>query len=174
MHNAADSTHHKPHSLDTARQRIQAGTSHDPFEVLGLHVLADGTREVSVFLPAAESVHIEGAGAMERIPDSDFFVLELEADTSLEQHYRLLWTEKHTGNEHRQVSPYSFAPQVGDLDLHLFQEGRHQHAWKFLGAQLISIDNVPGCQFAVWAPGVQRASVVGDFNAWGGGVRPRH
>ncbi|MGB5338667.1 MAG: 1,4-alpha-glucan branching protein GlgB [Gammaproteobacteria bacterium] len=172
MHNVVDTAKHTPHSLGAARQRIQEGTAHDPFEVLGLHTLADGTRELGVFLPAAESVRIDGVGTLLRIPESDFFVLKLKPDTVLDQHYCLTWVEKHNGAVHRQVSPYSFAAQVSDFDLHLFQEGRHQHAWKFLGAQLTRIDSIAGCQFAVWAPGVRRVSVVGDFNGWDGRRHP--
>jgi len=172
MPSAVDTDSGKPRALNAARQRIQDGTSHDPFEVLGLHVREDGEREVNVFLPAAESVAIDGLGEMRRIPDSDFFVRQLGPADSVAQHYSLTWTEKLTGQVHRQVSPYSFPPQISDFDLHLFQQGRHQHAWTFLGARTASIDDVHGCQFAVWAPGVTRVSVVGDFNGWDGRRHP--
>ena len=46
--------------LSAARQRVQDGTAHDPFEVLGLHTQADGSREISVFLPPAEVVQLDG------------------------------------------------------------------------------------------------------------------
>jgi 1,4-alpha-glucan branching enzyme len=153
--------------LDAARQRVQQGLSHDPFDVLGMH-----NGEVCVFLPPADSVVLEGAGKMQRIAGSDFFVLAPEQDAAIGEHYRLTWTEKHSGTVHRQVSPYSFLPMVGDLDIHLFREGKHHHAWKFLGARLKQSDGIDGCQFAVWAPAVQRVSVVGDFNGWDGRRHP--
>ncbi len=168
MQSAVDTGKGKPQTLNTARQRIQDGTSHDPFEVLGLHTRTDGGREISVFLPLADSVRLDGAGEMQRLPDSDFFVRQLGPTDDVARHYSLTWTEKLTGTVHHQVSPYSFPPQISDFDLHLFQEGHHQHAWKFLGARLACIDDVTGCHFAVWAPGVTRASVVGDFNGWDG------
>ncbi|HUT41928.1 MAG TPA: 1,4-alpha-glucan branching enzyme, partial [Gammaproteobacteria bacterium] len=133
--------------LSVARQRLQDGAAHDPFEVLGLHERADGSREITVFLPPAEAVQLDGVGAMRRISASDFFVLSIDATVVLPLHYSLTWTEKLTGRVHRQVSPYSFAPQISDFDLHLFQEGRHQHAWQFLGARLACIDDVTDMQF---------------------------
>ena len=158
----------KQKSLPEALQRIQDGVSHDPFEILGVHPLANDEREITVFLPAAESVEIEGIGPMKRITGSDCFNLRIKRGQIIDQHYRLIWTEKNNHRKHQTVSPYSFTPQVGDLDLHLFQEGRHHHAWRFLGARLTEIDSIEGCQFAVWAPGVQRVSIVGDFNGWDG------
>jgi 1,4-alpha-glucan branching enzyme len=158
--------------LDAARQCVQDGASHDPFEVLGVHPLADGGSEVTVFLPPAETVELDGVGPMQRIPDSDFFVRTLGPGDTPASHYSLTWTEKLNGHVHSQVSPYSFVPQISDFDLHLFQEGRHQHAWHFLGAHTAGIDGVSGVRFAVWAPGVTRVSVVGDFNGWDGRRHP--
>ncbi|MDX1697889.1 MAG: hypothetical protein R3308_06345, partial [Thiohalobacterales bacterium] len=128
--------------LGVARARIQTGSSHDPFEALGTHIREDSTREVSVFLPNAEKVKLNGVGQMERIPGSDCFVLELKASDRLDKHYQLTWEEKQSGRVHQQISPYTFDAQIGDLDLHLFQEGRHHHAWRFLGSHLTRVDGV--------------------------------
>jgi 1,4-alpha-glucan branching enzyme len=62
--------------------------------------------------------------------------------------------------------PYSYALQLGELDLHLFNEGRHFQLAHALGAQAVVIDAVPGVRFAVWAPNASRVAVVGDFNSW--------
>ncbi|HEY4378541.1 MAG TPA: 1,4-alpha-glucan branching enzyme, partial [Acidimicrobiales bacterium] len=58
------------------------------------------------------------------------------------------------------------APVPGDLDQHLFHEGRHHRLWEVLGAHRATVDGVAGTAFAVWAPTAEAVSVVGDFNAW--------
>ncbi|MCL4110460.1 UNVERIFIED_CONTAM: hypothetical protein GTU68_022342 [Idotea baltica] len=58
------------------------------------------------------------------------------------------------------------------MDIHLFAEGNHHHAYKFLGAHIQTIDGVEGCQFAIWCPNVKRISIVGDFNGWDGRRNP--
>ena len=135
--------------LGLARARVQTGGSHNPFEALGIHETPDHKREVSVFLPAAESAQLKGVGKMQRIPGSDIFVCRLKPDDTVEPHFRVTWEEKGSGAVHEQVSPYSFEPQISEFDEHLFREGHHQHAWKFLGARLHTIDGIAGCQFAV-------------------------
>ena len=66
--------------------------------------------------------------------------------------------------------PYSFPPTLGELDLHLFAEGRHEQIYNKLGAHLTKIGTVKGVAFAVWAPHASGVSVVGDFNNWDGRV----
>src|SRR6185369_8883513 len=53
---------------------------------------------------------------------------------------------------------------LGDIDLHLFGEGRHEEIYKKLGAHVTK----KGVSFAVWAPHARGVSVVGDFNGWNG------
>ena len=148
---------------------LQRGESHDPFSVLGRHP-DDGATLIRAFLPSAEEVVLEGAGPMRRIPNSDIFEIRLtEAQArAVPARYRLDWLEKAGGQPHSAVSPYSFEPLLSDLDLHLFSEGRHHHIYRLLGAHAMQIDGIAGCRFAVWAPAVKRASVVGDFNGWNG------
>jgi 1,4-alpha-glucan branching enzyme len=64
--------------------------------------------------------------------------------------------------------PYSFPPTLGELDLHLFAEGRHESIYEKLGAHVRTIQRVKGVSFAVWAPQADGVSVVGDFNGWDG------
>jgi 1,4-alpha-glucan branching enzyme len=66
--------------------------------------------------------------------------------------------------------PYSFPPTLGDLDLHLFAEGKHEQIYNKLGAHVTKIGTVKGVAFAVWAPHASGVSVVGDFNNWDGRV----
>ena len=61
-----------------------------------------------------------------------------------------------------------FSPTVGELDLHLFNEGRHRRLWRVLGGRRITHEGVDGAAFAVWAPNAKAVQVVGDFNAWNG------
>ncbi|WP_220793313.1 1,4-alpha-glucan branching protein GlgB [Nocardioides stalactiti] len=53
---------------------------------------------------------------------------------------------------------------MGDLDLHLIGEGRHEQLWEVLGAHVQD----GGTTFAVWAPNARSVAVVGDFNDWDG------
>jgi 1,4-alpha-glucan branching enzyme len=60
-------------------------------------------------------------------------------------------------------------PQVlGELDLHLLAEGKHEHIYEKLGAHVLTHNGIKGVSFAVWAPNAQRVNVVGDFNGWDG------
>ena len=64
--------------------------------------------------------------------------------------------------------PYAFEPTLGELDLHLMGEGRHEELYNKLGAHPRTHQNVSGTAFAVWAPAARAVSVVGDFNSWDG------
>lgn len=67
------------------------------------------------------------------------------------------------------VDPGSdFGPLLGELDLHLLAEGRHERLADCLGAHRCTVHGIAGARFAVWAPNARRVSVVGDFNAWDG------
>jgi 1,4-alpha-glucan branching enzyme len=147
---------------------LQQGRHYDPFSILGRHDYPQPV--VRAFMPNAEKVELNGVGPMQRLEGTDLFQVELtpEQQRQLPHHYLLRWQEKFTEDWHQNISPYSFGPQLGDMDLHLYGEGRHHHIYRLLGAQLTEIDGVAGCFFAVWAPAVQRVSVVGDFNGWNG------
>ena len=68
--------------------------------------------------------------------------------------------------------PTSFPPTLGEIDLHLFGEGRHERIYEKLGAHVLTLDGVKGVAFAVWAPNADRVSVVGNFNDWDGAKNP--
>jgi 1,4-alpha-glucan branching enzyme len=156
--------------LQEALVRIIEARHHDPFEVLGRHV--EGAEAVvRCFLPKAERVRIVETGLqLERIPYTDLFEARGPAQ-QLPVRYDLAWSDK-AGVEHRHTDPYCMPPALGDLDLHLFGEGRHWHAYRMLGAHPLKVDGVEGVRFAVWAPSAARVSVVGDFNDWDGRVHP--
>ncbi len=52
-----------------------------------------------------------------------------------------------------------------DVDVHLFNEGRHRRLHECLGAQ-VRDDTT---WFTVWAPGAREVRVTGDFDGWGQG-----
>ncbi len=157
--------------IDAPIRRLQTGTHHDPFELLGMHGQADDHRLFRVFLPPAEAIELADM-RMTRVAGTDCFELRIPPGTAVEPHPVLRWQHKKTGHWHSTRSPYTFAPQLGEIDLHLLGEGRHLQAWKVLGARLASVDGIDGCQFAVWAPAAQRVSVIGDFNDWDGRRHP--
>ncbi len=153
--------------------RLQQGAHHDPFDYLGRHPY-DGGSVIRAYMPSAQKVELVGYGPMKRMKGSDAFVAMMndEQAAKVPDHYLLRWTEKGDGSTHEAVSPYSFQPQLGELDLHLFNEGKHWQLWRVLGASMREIDGVSGCLFAVWAPAVPRVSVVGNFNGWNGRRHP--
>lgn len=61
---------------------------------------------------------------------------------------------------------------LGELDLHLFGEGRHWNLADRLGAHVTEHEGRAGVRFAVWAPNARSVSVVGDFNGWDGRRNP--
>jgi 1,4-alpha-glucan branching enzyme len=158
-------------SLDIELQRIIDASHHDPFEVLGRHHLKDGNIVIRVFNPAAEKVSIPHAGTkMVRLPGTDLFEWRGPGE-QVGNVYELEWTDKQ-GYEHRHHDPYCFPPQLSDFDIHLFNEGTHQHAYRLMGAHPHSVGGVSGTLFSVWAPAAERVSVIGDFNGWDGRVHP--
>ena len=76
------------------------------------------------------------------------------------------------GHRVERGDPYRFLPTLGDVDLHLFNEGTHRRLWEVLGAHPRTIDGERGTSFAVWAPNARRVSLIGDFTDWDGRVFP--
>ncbi|MCB1881778.1 MAG: 1,4-alpha-glucan branching protein GlgB [Gammaproteobacteria bacterium] len=155
---------------DVDRQRIIEARHHDPFAVLGRHG-SNGKVSVRVFNPLAANIVIaEGPWELQRIDDNGLFEWQGKGDT-LPERYSLIWRD-YDNREHVSRDPYCFTPQLSDFDLHLFSEGKHWHAYRFLGAHVGEADGVAGVLFAVWAPNAERVSVVGDFNRWDGRSHP--
>jgi len=113
---------------------------------------------------------IEEGGAqtpMEMLHDAGVFEAVLEDEIGA---YRL---QSEVGDETFVYDdPYRFPPTVGDLDLHLMGEGRHERLWTEMGAQVRKHEGVDGVSFVVWAPNARSVRIVGDFNRWDGRVHP--
>ena len=72
--------------------------------------------------------------------------------------------------------PYRFLPTLGEIDLHLINEGRHEQLWEVLGAHVHhypgALEPVTGTSFAVWAPSARAVRIKADFNSWDGREHP--
>ncbi|MBB5632466.1 1,4-alpha-glucan branching enzyme [Cryobacterium mesophilum] len=77
-------------------------------------------------------------------------------------------TTYESGPDWLAEDPYRFVPSVGEVDLYLFGEGRHEKLWKVLGAHHRPHEGIDGTSFSVWAPHARAVRVVGDFNDWDG------
>ncbi|OXM62336.1 1,4-alpha-glucan branching protein GlgB [Amycolatopsis vastitatis] len=152
--------------------RLLAGSHHDPHSVLGVHAVGKGFA-ARALLPGAKAVALcagEHRYPMEPVIDALFAVAvpEHPGDYRLEVEY-----DGHTATAD---DPYRWLPTVGELDLHLIGEGRHERLWEVLGARVRSYDTpngvVEGTSFAVWAPNARGIRVIGDFNGWDGRGHP--
>ena len=75
------------------------------------------------------------------------------------------------GRESKGIQPASYLnphSSLGELDLYLIAEGRHEQLWKALGAQVKRDGSgaLLGTAFSVWAPNAQAVSLIGDHNYW--------
>ncbi|MGP2440690.1 1,4-alpha-glucan branching enzyme [Streptomyces sp. JW3] len=153
------------------RDRLLAGTHHDPHAVLGAHPLPGGRIAVRVFRPYARAVSVV-TGTESRTglhDDGDGFFSALLPLPEVPP-YRLLVT--YDDAVHETEDAYRFLPTLGDLDLHLIGEGRHERLWEALGAHPMTWQGVAGTRFAVWAPNARGVRVAGGFNFWDGTGHP--
>lgn len=137
----------------------------DAFAILGHH--HDGSMyRITCLAPGADSVtlvdHCDNPiSKMENVHRAG--VYSTYVAQPLKTYRFLVQTGKET--EYRE-DPYRFPSMLNDHDVWLFSEGRHEQAWRFLGAHETEILGVEGVHFSVWAPNARRVSVVGDFNHW--------
>jgi 1,4-alpha-glucan branching enzyme len=144
----------------------------NPHGVLGAH--PDGDRVViRAYRPAACRITVlldDGSTTeLEQIHAGGVFEGRIDA-VDLPIHYRLEVDYASAGTFTIE-DPYSFPPSLGELDLHLIGEGRHEQIYEKLGAHVREMRTHPpvvGTSFAVWAPAARAVSVVGDFNSWDG------
>ncbi|MEV6240815.1 1,4-alpha-glucan branching protein GlgB [Lentzea sp. NPDC051838] len=153
--------------------RLLSGAHHDPHSVLGVHTVGDQVI-ARALRPGASSVAVAWGDKqveLSRIADALWEGELPEAPGD----YRLL--VKYNGGPAVEVDdPYRWLPTVGELDLHLIGEGRHERLWDVLGAHIRSYEtasgDVTGVSFAVWAPNARGVRVTGDFDGWDGRANP--
>ena len=141
----------------------------NPHALLGPHV-EDGSSVVRAIRPLARAVRFltrEGLTVVAR-PIHEAGVFEAATPQLLLPDYRVEATYAD-GRIEVSHDPYAFQkPTLGQLDMHLFAEGKHYEIHKHLGAHERDHEGVHGTSFAVWAPNALGVRVIGDFNAWSG------
>jgi 1,4-alpha-glucan branching enzyme len=151
--------------------RVVAADHHDPHSVLGAHPERGGV-VVRAFRPGATALRVllQEGGPVELEPvDPTGLYAGFLPDRGLPLAYRLEATFAD-GTTTAYADPYAFPPTLGELDLHLIGEGRHEALADVLGGHEREVDGTGGTAFAVWAPSARAVSVVGDFNGWDGRV----
>ena len=155
-------------------QLLAESRHHSPHSILGLH--QDGKDWVIRALrPFAKSVTAKGKKDSFELTHRFGGVWEYQGKGKLPGDYRLIATYE-SAPDWVSDDPYRYLPMIGDLDLHLIGEGRHEQLWQALGAHFIeqkdSLGDTSGVSFKVWAPNAQAVRVVGDFNSWDGTCYP--
>ncbi len=170
-----EQTRPTPAPVSTADlDRLHAGTHHDPHQLLGPHV-HEGAVTIRALRPFAKEVT----------------VVQGDLRTPMEHEVHGVWVAVLPGEQvpdyrlavaydgvPAQVTddPYRYLPTLGEMDLHLIGEGRHEQLWTVLGAHVRRYDTpggtVTGTSFAVWAPNAQGVRVTADFNFWDGRAYP--
>ncbi|MEP9385240.1 1,4-alpha-glucan branching protein GlgB [Nocardioides sp. KR10-350] len=159
---------------------LASGRHGSPHSVLGPHP-GDGCVTVRVLKPLARTVEV-------RYTDP---VTGETTDVELAHEHEGIWVGvlpveevpdyrvrvTYDGHTIALDDPYRFLPTLGELDLHLVNEGRHERLWDVLGAHVhhyegIGAPPVTGTAFAVWAPHAKGVRVKADFNHWDGREHP--
>ncbi|KIU18529.1 1,4-alpha-glucan branching protein GlgB [Mycolicibacterium llatzerense] len=165
-------SHVRPPVAELAR--LLAGEHHDPHSILGAHEYGKNT------VIRALRPHATGVTALigkKRYPmqaiEGGLFAVEVPFTKLADYRFEV----EYPGDVvHATADPYRFLPTLGDMDLHLLAEGRHERLWEILGAQPRSFTTpdgvVEGFSFAVWAPNAKGVNLIGDFNHWDGSEAP--
>jgi 1,4-alpha-glucan branching enzyme len=156
------------------------GACHDPHALLGAHPSPAGRgTQLRVLRPFAISVLVRTAdGAVYTLHDQGEGLFAGLLPGTVAGEYRLI---VGYGDSVVEVDdPYRFLPTLGEIDLHLIGEGRHERLWDALGSRVRHYPAAPGSpfgptdgtSFAVWAPNARGVRLIGDFNYWDGTSHP--
>ncbi|MFF0657837.1 1,4-alpha-glucan branching protein GlgB [Micromonospora tulbaghiae] len=135
--------------------QLITGEVHDPHAVLGAHP-AGGSTTIRTLRRGAGEVAVLADGErhpMKRVHDAGVFEAVLPGEV-------LDYRVEVDGTTHD--DPYRYPPTLGELDLHLIGEGRHERLWSALGARVFD----EGVAFTVWAPNARAVRLVGDVTGW--------
>jgi 1,4-alpha-glucan branching enzyme len=158
---------------DDELKQLAGGAHHDPHGVLGIHPVDDGI-VLRALRPGAEKVVALLGDQRVELHHRHAGVWEAELPGGQVTDYRFEVT--YHGTTYPADDPYRYLPTLGQVDLHLIGEGRHEELWTVLGAHVrryeSSSGTVTGTSFAVWAPNARGVRVVGDFNGWDGRGHP--
>jgi len=155
---------------------VLKGRHKDPFSVLGMHI-EEGAGEdyiaVRAFRPDAESVDLidlekDQKWPMNLIHEEGMFEILLPSRKKVFPYQLELFDAE--GNSILIRDPYSFLPVTTEYDRHLFLEGKNYRIYEKMGARLMTINEIEGTYFCVWAPYARRVSVIGEFNHWDGTI----
>src|SRR5579872_6821347 len=144
----------------------------NPSGILGPHFVSHGQNLLSIraYLPRAVKVwlNLDSGERKDFVRTDARGFWEIQLDASNIPKYTISQQDRSGYTDERE-DPYTFQPQVGELDLFLFGEGTHRKLYEKLGSHLIVVDSVPGVNFVVWAPNAKGVSVVADYNHWQSG-----
>lgn len=129
---------------------VSNGWYHAPHEVLGAHV-EDGRTTIRVLRRLADRVFIETAEGRTEAEHEFNGIWRAVLETAEVPDYRVVAV--YGDVEDRGDDPYRFLPTVGELDLYLFSEGRHERLWEALGSHVKTfpseLGDVSGVSFEI-------------------------
>ncbi len=153
---------------------LAEGRLGDPHAVLGSHPHESGVT-VRTLKPLAKTVVVVYGDSRVDLAHEAHGVWAGTLDLPEVPDYRLE-VSYADGLPHVVDDAYRYLPTLGEIDLHLINEGRHEQLWHVLGAHVQHYDapfgTISGTAFAVWAPHAKGVRVKGDFNNWDGREHP--
>lgn len=155
---------------DDVLGRLRYCQFHDPHAVYGCHHIDDSHAVIRTRQLGAEAVTVtltDGSTHVLSPIGDDVFAASVDASLATDYRLNVSWAGDKTLTT---ADPYHFLPTLGELDIHLIREGRHERLWDVLGAHVRTVStelgDVTGTSFAVWAPNATGVAVVGDFCGW--------
>ena len=110
--------------------RLVAGVHHDPHSILGAHEYGEQTVIRALRPHAREVVALVGG---QRYPmthiDSGLFAVALPFTELIDYRLEVSYSDGDHPDTRVMADGYRFLPTLGEVDLHLFAEGRHEPRW---------------------------------------------